>query len=182
MSVQKVSRLATASRKRAGCSDALELLKDRFAMLHSMSNERARGPLLAQFLDDLVELFDMQSLLVYEPDENYIGGSLELDSVDRAFRAIWTESGAERSRIDEFGSSPREQDEAPLGIFLSINGFSGDALDAFKDDSAYVAADGADIFLVLDQRVRLDELFRHKIQIAEQLGKFFLGAREMIIE
>jgi hypothetical protein len=168
---------------KAGWSaDALELLKDRFIMLHSMTNERARGPLFTQFLDDLLELFGVHSLLVYEPDENQIDGSLQFDAADRAFRAIWGESGAEKPQIDEFDSRLRDKGETSLGVFLSINGFSENALAALENSSLFVAVDGADIFLVLDQRVGLDELFRHKIRTAEESGGYFFRASDMIVE
>lgn len=42
--------------------------------------------------------------------------------------------------------------------------------------------DGADVFLILDQRVRLDELLRHKIRVVEETGSYFVSARNLIIE
>jgi hypothetical protein len=163
-------------------ADALELLKERFMMLHSMSNDRARGPLFVQFLDDLFGLFGAQSWLTFSSDQNLIDGSIDFDSADRAFQATWGQASVAGAQVEEFASRIRIKGGAPLGIFLSINGFPDDVLDATGNSPTFIGVDGADVFLILDQRVRLDELLRHKIRVVEETGSYFVSARSLIIE
>jgi hypothetical protein len=159
-------------------AEDMELLKDRFMTLHSMSNNEARGPLFVQFLDDLLELFEIHSELTYRLDENYIEGSTEFEKAECALRAIWENSDANKLQVEEFGSKLRDQD---WGWFFSINGFSDEALAAARGLSL-IGIDGSDMFLVLDQRVRLDELLRHKMHAAEETGNCFVSAKDMVVE
>jgi hypothetical protein len=162
-------------------TEELELLKDRFMVLHSMSNDEARGPLFVQFLDDLLELFEIHSELAYQPDENHVIGSAKFDGAEYEFRATWGNSSTNKTQVEEFGSGVRDQGRGLPGWFFSINGFPDEAVDAARG-FPIIGIDGSDIFLVLDQRIRLDELLRHKIQAADEAGNSFVSARDMVVE
>lgn len=69
-----------------------------------------------------------------------------------------------------------------LGVLLSINGFPDGHQEAFTRPPSFIGIDGSDIFLVLDQRVRLDELLRQKMNVAMEAGSFFFSAKDMILE
>jgi hypothetical protein len=147
-------------------TEGLELLKDRFIQLHSMSNDKARAPLFVQFLEDLLEFFDIRSQLKYQPDENHIEGTLRLDAVEHVIRAIWGDSSTHSLDISDVGPCAMDQEGKALGVLLSINGFQGESREVLTRPPSFVGIDGSDIFLVLDQRVRLDQLLRQKMNAA----------------
>lgn len=162
-------------------AEDLKLLKDRFIQLHSMSNEKARGPLFVQFLEDLFDFFDIRSQLKYQPAENHVEGNLKFDSGQYMFRAIWSNLGAQDSNIYDGSVWADQQEGEELRVLLSINGFPNRSQEVPANRRSFIGIDGSDIFLVLDQRVRLDELLRHKMNAAAETGGFFFSAKDMIL-
>lgn len=56
------------------------------------------------------------------------------------------------------------------GLFVSINGFTEPFLKRFEQATPFIALDGSDLFMVLDGRVRLDDLLRAKKRHANETG------------
>jgi hypothetical protein len=65
----------------------------------------------------------------------------------------------------------RRKGKNALGLFVSVNGFSEDALAQYREATPFLAMDGADLYLVLEQRVRLDDLLRTKKRHANETGR-----------
>lgn len=61
-----------------------------------------------------------------------------------------------------------------MGLFVSINGFSGDFLKRFENSTPFITMDGADIYIVLENRIRLDDLLRAKKRHANDTGSCHL--------
>ena len=69
-----------------------------------------------------------------------------------------------------------------MGLFISISGFTSGALDAYRERTPLITMDGDDLFFVLDQRVRLDDLLKRKKRHASDTGSCHFPARGMVAE
>ena len=60
------------------------------------------------------------------------------------------------------------------------NSFSQDSLDEYKTATAFITLDGADFFMILEERVRLDDLLRRKKRYANETGDCHFPATNML--
>jgi hypothetical protein len=67
-----------------------------------------------------------------------------------------------------------------LGLYVAINGFTSDALEEYADSTPFVTMDGMDLMMILDERVRLDDLLRRKKRHMNDTGSCCYPAREMV--
>jgi hypothetical protein len=49
-----------------------------------------------------------------------------------------------------------------MGLYVSIGGFTGTFLMRFAESTPFITLDVTDLYMVLDDRVRLDDLLRAK--------------------
>ena len=66
------------------------------------------------------------------------------------------------------------------GLFVSISGFTANFLKRFETGTPFITLDGTDLFMVLDNRVRLDDLLRAKKRHANETGSCHLSASTYI--
>jgi hypothetical protein len=75
----------------------------------------------------------------------------------------------------------RRKLENTLGVFLSINGFSQDGVDAHSSGGAVVILlDGADLMGVLEERIDFVTLLLRKKRHAAQTGNIYLRLHEIL--
>jgi hypothetical protein len=94
--------------------------------------------------------------------------------------AKWWKAAMEREHLDVFASKVRRKGKNALGLYLSINGFTGGALDVYSDSTPFITMDGQDLVAVLDERVRLDDMFRQKKRHMNETGSCYFPASEML--
>jgi molybdopterin/thiamine biosynthesis adenylyltransferase len=177
-----VEHTATAQQAEAThtFSNEIQALKEKFFELQSMSDAHARGRAFETFLDRLFALFDMEPRLGYRLQYEQIDGSISFETDDYIIEAKWWQTAVERKHVDEFTAKLRRKGKNALGIFVSVNGFSSGALAAYRESTPFLAVDGEDLALVLNRRVRLDDLLRRKKRFANETGDCFFPARKMI--
>lgn len=81
-----------------------------------------------------------------------------------------------RETADAFAAMVRRKGKNALGLLIAVNGFSGPALRAYAEETPFLTMDGADVFLVLDGRIRLDNLLKAKKRHANETGSCHLPA------
>ncbi len=153
----------------------VETLKERFLALSSMSDAHARGRQFEPLLTDLFCLFDMEPRLAYTLEHEQIDGSLTFDTDDYIIEARWRKEAASRGDADIFAAKVRRKGKNALGLFISINGFSADAVAAYSESTPFIAVDGTHLYAVLDQRVRLDDLLKSLRRHANETGTCYLA-------
>lgn len=157
-------------------ADDVADLKTRFLDLSAMTDARRRGYAFEPFLADLFKIFDMEPRLAYSTEIEQIDGSLTFDTDDYIVEAKWTADTVSREKADAFAAKVRRKGKNALGLMVSINGFSGPALKAYAEETPFLTMDGGDLFLVLDGRLRLDDLLRAKKRHANETGSCHLPA------
>jgi Restriction endonuclease len=162
-------------------SDELGALRDRYVTMHSSNDPHQRGKEFEVLLTDLFVLFDMEPRLSYSLPHEQIDGSLSFDTDDYIIEARWRKERAEPGDLHIFKAKVEGKGRNALGIFFSINGFTAGALAQYASSSPFVAFTGDDIFMVLDGRVRLDDLLRAKKRHVNETGDCNLPARNLLV-
>jgi hypothetical protein len=157
-------------------SDELAALQGRFMVLQGSTQPQQRGRDFETLLNDLFKLFDMEPRLGYNTATEQIDGSLSFDTDDYLLEAKWLSGTVGRASVDVFAAKVHRKGKNALGLFVAVNGFSGPALGAYKESTPFVTMDGSDLYLVLDGRVRLDDLLKAKRRHANETGSCFLPA------
>lgn len=154
----------------------LDRLRMRFLQLQSESDAKARGHALEPLPTDLFVLFDMEPRLAYSLEREQIDGSLSFDTDDYIVEARWRKDPVSRGDADIFATKVRRKGKNALGLFVSVLGFTSDAIEQYAEATPFMALDGADLYLVLEQRIRLDDLLKLKKRHANETGACFLPA------
>jgi hypothetical protein len=94
--------------------------------------------------------------------------------------ARWWKGPIGRTHMDVFAKKIERKGKNALGLFISVNGFTQDALDEYSSSTPFITMDGSDFFMVLDERVRLEELLRRKKRHANETGDCFFPATRML--
>jgi hypothetical protein len=160
--------------------DAIEELRQRFLALQAMTDRQEAGRELERLLTDFFVLFDMEPRLSYSLDREQIDGSLSYDTDDYIVEVRWRQEPVSRADADIFAAKVRRKGKNAVGLFISIEGFSQDALDQYAEATPFLALNGTDLYLTLDQRVRLDDLIKTKKRHANETGNCFLSASSIV--
>lgn len=157
-------------------SDEIDTLRQRFLDLQREEDHQKRGKALEPLLTAFFVLFDMEPRLSYSLEREQIDGSLSYDTDDYIVEARWRKDPVDRGDADIFATKVRRKGKNAVGLFVSVNGFTKAARDQYKEATPFIVMDGADLYLALDQRVRLDDLIKSKKRHANETGDCYLAA------
>jgi len=161
-------------------ADAIEQLRQRFLALQAITDRQQAGRELERLLTEFFVLFDMEPRLAYSLDREQIDGSLSYDTDDYIVEVRWRKEPVSRADADVFAAKVRRKGKNAVGLFLSVEGFTKDALDQYSEATPFLAMNGSDLYLTLDQRVRLDDLIKTKKRHANETGNCFLPASSIV--
>ncbi|MFD9978174.1 restriction endonuclease [Streptomyces sp. NPDC059017] len=167
---------------RRGFSEKLAELKEEFLQLQVEPNRQRAGREFETFLNSLFQLFDMQPRLGYELEYEQIDGSFTFDTDDYVLEAKWWKDAVEAGQLREFNDKVRRKGKNALGLFISVSGFTSGARAAFREGTSFLTMDGTDLFCILDDRLRLDDLLGRKKRHANETGNCYFPARLMLEE
>jgi hypothetical protein len=161
-------------------NDDLESLKSRFISLQGETDVHQRGYALESLLADLFHLFDLEPRLAYTVPLEQIDGSFTFDTDDYIVEARWRAAPSDRGDGDVFAAKVRRKGKNAVGLFVSVNSFTEPFKEAYRESTPFVAMDGADLYAVFDNRVRLDDLIRAKKRHANETGSCYLPASRVV--
>ena len=160
--------------------DEVEVLRLDFLELQGSHDPHSRGHAFELLLTRLFRLFDMEPRLAYSLEHEQIDGSLSFDTDDYIVEARWRADPVSRGDADILAAKVHRKGKNALGLLISINGFSAVALAQYGEGTPFLALDGTDLYLVLEQRVRLDDLLRTKKRHANETGSCFISASSLV--
>lgn len=161
-------------------SDEVDQLRQRFIALQRDTNHQRRGRDLEPLLTDLFALFDMEPRLSYSIEREQIDGSLSFDTDDYIVEARWRADPSSRGDGDIFATKVQRKGKNALGLFISVSGMSSDAIEQYSEATPFILLDGSDLYLVLEQRIRLDDLLKLKKRHANETGGCFIAASSVL--
>ncbi|WP_132978630.1 hypothetical protein [Thiobaca trueperi] len=95
--------------------------------------------------------------------------------------AKWQQSLVAANDLDGMAGKLSRKLENTLGLFLSINGFSEDAVTAHSSGRRLlILMDGSDLMAVLEGRIDLVQLLLRKRRKAAETGNIYLRIHEII--
>lgn len=155
-------------------------LNKEYCQLVVSKDLQGRGYRLEIILKQLFELFDLDPKASFKIEGEQIDGAFTFDGVDYLFEAKWQSELVRANALDSLASKVQRKLDNTLGLFLSINGFSLEGINAHSSGrKVLLLMDGSDIMAVLDGRIELPELLTRKRRHAAQTGDIYLRYQDM---
>lgn len=155
------------------------LLEERAKVEAEQAEEEERQKHRRGFSQKLYELKEEFLRLQVESNRQR-AGSFTFDTDDYVLEAKWWKEAVEAGQLREFNDKVRRKGKNALGLFISVNGFTSGARAAFREGTSFLTMDGTDLFCVLDDRVRLDDLLARKKRHANETGNCYFPAQLML--
>ncbi|MET9040557.1 restriction endonuclease [Streptomyces mirabilis] len=163
-------------------SEAHEDLKQRFLVMHGASDKHQRGRDFEGLINELFALYDLEPRASYVLEYEQIDGSFSFDTDHYVLEAKWWAERIGRRELDVFKTNIERKGKNTLGLYVSVNGFTGDALAVYSFSTPFITMDGGDFMAVLEQRIRLDELMSRKKRHASETGHCYLPVSKIFSE
>jgi hypothetical protein len=180
---------ASEDRRKRALEDRMRstAVRQRLAKLHNdyvallQLPPQKRGYELEALRYGLFDLFDLDPRAAFRVTGEQIDGSFSFEGTDYLFEARWEDQLTPRAEIDAFDAKIGRKLENTLGLFLSINGFSGDGVTVYSGGrSLMILMDGSDLMAVLEARIDLARMLLRKRRHAAQTGNIYLTATEYL--
>ena len=167
--------------EKQGVKEKLEEIKTQYLMLISSNNRQMRGYKLEKILNELFTLFDLDPKASFKIQGEQIDGAFTFDNTDFLFEAKWQQQPVSIKEMDGFSGKLIRKLENTLGLFLSINGFSEDAVKTHSTGRRLMLLmDGSDLMAVIEGRIDLIELLLRKRRHASQTGNIYMKIHEIM--
>jgi len=140
-------------------------------------NSQRRGYLFEKFLR---KLFESEEIDVTEPFKivgEQIDGAIKYDGEHYLIEAKWQEEWCATNSLYQFAGKI-EGKMYGRGIFISMNGYSPDAVHALTTGKAMktILVDGEDIVLITEGLNTIREMLDNKIKAAQTMGRIYVNA------
>jgi hypothetical protein len=163
----------------------LSRLHDTFLQMskwEAPEQRQQRGYALQNLLYELFEISDLRPKGSFRIHGEQIDGAFVLDSDDYLVEARWREKPADEADLLVLHGKIEGKLECTRGVFLSLSGYSREAIQAFTTGKRprMVLMDGCDLACVLEGHIHLANLLREKIHVAARTGQVYAPAPSII--
>ena len=154
----------------------LENLKEESFQLTMMGDRQQAGLALEKVLNETFNLFGLEPRSAFRVVGEQIDGSVLLDYETYLLEAKWTQHRTREDEMLVLRGKIEGKSAFTRGMFLSINGFSDDAIEAITKGKVptFFLIDGFDLKTVLEGTIALPELLRYKIRRLAEEGSVFV--------
>lgn len=176
---QRAAHLAQAAQR--NFDETLGQVKTEFVTLSTSGSPQSRGRQFESVLYRLLDLHDMQPRIAYNVAFDQIDGSFSFNTDDYLLEAKWCQPRIEREQADVFAAKVQRKGRNTLGLYVSVSGFTHGFLTVpHAQGCPFITLDGDDLYLVLDGRIRLDEVLQHKRRHLNDTGQCQLTVRSLL--
>lgn len=160
----------------------LSELKSEFYTWTTSSERQGRGYALETILNRLFELFDFDPKGSFKCTGEQIDGAFSFNFEEYLLEVKWRKKQTALADLDSFSGKIGRKFENTLGLFISISGFSEEAVFQLKisPDKRVLLMDGGDLIAILEERITLSDLLMRKRKEASQTGNIYLTYRDMM--
>ena len=187
--IEKEQQESEKRRKRAherlmqvnAIQDELNVLKVEFFELVSSDNPQQRGFSLEKVLKGLFGLFDLDPKSSFRITGEQIDGAFSFEGTDYLLEAKWQQEPVAAKDLDGMAGKLSRKLDNTLGLFLSIEGYSEDAVKTHSSGRRLILLmDGSDLMAVLEGRIDLAQLLFRKRRKASETGNIYLRIHEIL--
>jgi hypothetical protein len=166
-----------------GVRDRLKEIEKEYLGLISSTNPQQRGFALERVLRDLFTLFDLDPKASFRIVGEQIDGAFTFENTDYILEAKWQQEPVGARELDSLYSKlARMTLENTLGLFLSINGYSNDAVKAHSSGRRLmILMDGSHLMAVIESRIDLMQLLLRMRRHASQTGNIYLRIQDIML-
>lgn len=162
-------------------SDKLKELAGHYSALLVSLEPQKRGYALEKIIQELFGLFDLDPHASFKIVGEQIDGAFSFDATDYLFEAKWQRELVGSGDLDVLAAKLSRKLDNTLGLFLAINGFSKDGVDAHcSGRRMMILMDGSDLMAVFEGRIDLVRLLLRKRREASQTGNIYLQIHEIL--
>lgn len=159
----------------------LKEITSEFLTLLSGDEPQKRGFRLETVLKELFQLFDLDPKASFRITGEQIDGVFSFEGTDYLLEAKWQQDPVNAKDLDSLAGKLSRKLDNTLGLFLSINGYSEDAVKAHSSGRRLVILmDGSDLMAVLEGRIDLVQLLLRKRRNAAETGNIYLKIHEIL--
>ncbi len=156
-------------------AERLENLRKRFIEGFKADNRQAEGFSLERILQELFEIFEINYKKSYKTSTQQIDGYFNFEGFDYLVEAKWRKGTPTEQEIGGFQYKVNNKIESTRGVFISINGFRDEVVNAFDGKGAnLIFMSGKELAMILEGMMDLREVLKEKIMIAAQEGRVFV--------
>lgn len=164
-----------------GVRERLDAICKNYYSLLKKTDHRQRGFDLEKILRDLFEIFDLDPKASFRITGEQIDGAFTFDGTDYILEAKWQEKPVTASELYALDGKISGKLDNTLGLYVSINGYSRDAVDAYSAKRRLlILMNGSDIMAVLEGRIDLAKLLLRKRREASTTGNIYLRIQEIL--
>lgn len=159
----------------------LTIMNTEFLSLLTENNAQKRGCRLEKVLKDLFDLFDLDPKASFRIAGEQIDGAFSFEGTDYLLEAKWQKDPVDAKELDSLAGKLSRKLENTLGLFLSINGYSEDAVKVHSSGRRLIILmDGSDLMAVIEGRIDLVQLLLRKRRKAAETGNIYLRIHEIL--
>lgn len=175
-------RNAEESKRGALFRQKLSELKDEFIKFCQDQDRARRGYGLEDLLYRLFMLYELNPRGPFKRVGEQIDGAFVLAGDHFLLEAKWQQKPVILSDLRDLDGAVRTSLDNTLGLFISINAFSPEALESYVrgDRPKLICMDGEDLMVVLEGRIELPDLLNRKKDLAVQKRCVFVRATEIL--
>ena len=177
----RVKRLEETQRG-AAFQAKLKGIKDQFLAYHQNPDAQKRGYGLEQILYDLFLLFEFNPRGSFRRTGEQIDGAFLHDGDHFLLEAKWETKPIDLADLRDLDGAVNSSLDNTLGLFISLNGFSEQALAGYAQGNRprIICMDGMDLMAVLESQIDLSDLLRRKREIAVQKRTIFTSVAQIL--
>jgi hypothetical protein len=150
-------------------------LKARFDRLVAAADAQRRGYELQALLGDLFAIKGLAPRGSFRLVGEEIDGSFDFQGNTYLVEARWRAALTAASELYAFQEKVERKSAWTRGLFISINGFTAQALEAFGRGKAarIIGMDGRDLAVILEGLYSLPQALQLKLRVLSETGVFF---------
>lgn len=149
-------------------NDKLSKIKKDFLGFFSEQDTQKRGYNFEKILYELFLLFDLNPKSSFRRQGEQIDGAFSIENDQYLLEAKWREKKTDLSDLRDLDGAVNSSLDNTLGLFISLNGFSDEALGGYLQGNRpkVICMDGTDLMAVLEGQIDLKDIIKRKKDIA----------------
>ncbi len=154
--------------------EKLSELKNSFIKMHESTNPQQRGFDFEKLFFEILELEQFQCTRPYRHKHEQLDGWFNYEKFDYIVEIKWEKEVAKQELFSIFDGKIRGKAQSTRGFFISVNGFCPNAINKYSGDAPrIILMDGADLMMILDERISFYDCLKSKIDAFVRKGEIF---------